>query len=96
MDSLTQLIRQVGTGDRQARDALFDAAYTELRQLARSRLRDGGRHTMLDTAALVHESYLRFLHSGARREPARLFRLGLADHALGDHRHREAAPVRPP
>lgn len=74
MDSLTQLIRQVGTGDRQARDALFDAAYTELRQLVRSRLRDGGRHTMFDTAALVHESYLRFLHSGAlRAEDRRAF-----------------------
>lgn len=40
-------------------DALFAAAYRELRQLARARLRAGGRNTLLDTTALVHESYLR-------------------------------------
>ena len=67
MDSLTQLIEQVGAGDQQARDALFAAAYDELRKLARSRLRDGGRNTLLDTTALVHESYLRFLNSGQLR-----------------------------
>lgn len=30
-------------------DALFDAAYRELRQLARARLAGGGRNTLLDT-----------------------------------------------
>ena len=56
MDKLTDLIRKVGEGDLKARDALFTAAYGELRKLARSRLRDGGRSTFLDTTALVHES----------------------------------------
>jgi RNA polymerase sigma factor (TIGR02999 family) len=42
-----------------ALDAQFAAAYRELRQLARSRLRRGGRDLVLDTTALVHESYLR-------------------------------------
>jgi len=64
---LTELIRKVGAGDRQARDELFEAAYGELRKLARSRLRDGGRNTLLETTALVHESYLRFLSSGELR-----------------------------
>ena len=58
---LTQLIQQVATGSAAARDELFAAAYPELRKLARSRLRDGGRNTYLATTALVHESYLRFL-----------------------------------
>jgi RNA polymerase sigma factor (TIGR02999 family) len=40
-------------------DELFGATYAELRRLARSRLRDGGRNTVLDTTALVHETYLR-------------------------------------
>ena len=66
-NSLTQLIQQAGAGDEGARDALFSAAYGELRQLARSRLRDGGRNTFLETTALVHESYLRFLNSGELR-----------------------------
>lgn len=33
--------------------------YRELRTLARARLRNGGRGTLLDTTALVHETYLR-------------------------------------
>ena len=65
--SLTELIQQVGTGDQQSRDALFQTAYGELRKLARSRLRDGGRNTVLETTALVHETYLRFLSSGKLR-----------------------------
>ena len=40
-------------------DDLYAATYRELRQLAHSRLRGGGRNTVLDTTALVHESYLR-------------------------------------
>lgn len=39
--------------------ALFPQLYTELRRLARSRLSAGGRHTLLDTSALVHEAFLR-------------------------------------
>jgi RNA polymerase sigma factor (TIGR02999 family) len=37
----------------------FAASYAELRQLARARLRGGGRDVVLDTTALVHESFLR-------------------------------------
>ena len=67
MESLTELIREVAAGDLAARDKLFAAAYSELRKLARSRLRDGGRNTFLETTALVHESYLRFLKVGELR-----------------------------
>jgi RNA polymerase sigma factor (TIGR02999 family) len=45
-----------------------------LRRLARGRLRDGGRNTLLDTGALVHESYLRFVRAGElRAEDRRAF-----------------------
>jgi RNA polymerase sigma factor (TIGR02999 family) len=40
-------------------DQWFAASYAELRQLARARLRGGGRDVVLDTTALVHESFLR-------------------------------------
>ena len=40
-------------------DQAFAGAYQELRRLARSRLRGGGRNTVLDTTALVHETYLK-------------------------------------
>jgi RNA polymerase sigma factor (TIGR02999 family) len=38
--------------------------YSELRRLARSRLAAGGRYTLLDTTALVHESFLRLQRAG--------------------------------
>lgn len=67
MTQITQLIGQVHEGDAAARDALFAAAYADLKRLARARLRDGGRNTVLDTTALVHESYLKFLNGGELR-----------------------------
>ena len=67
MTSLTLLVQRVAAGEAGARDELFAAAYSELRKLARSRLRDGGRNTFLETTALVHESYLRFLNAGELR-----------------------------
>jgi hypothetical protein len=57
---LTDLIRDARNGDEAAMRRLFDVTYAELRQLARIRLKKGGRGTMLDTTALVHESCLRF------------------------------------
>ena len=71
MLDISDLIRRVNADEPGARDQLFTAAYGELRKLARSRLRDGGRNTVLDTTALVHESYLRFLNSGQMRSDDR-------------------------
>ena len=67
MARMTQLIVQVAAGIPGARDELFAVAYAELRKLARARLRDGGRNTMLATTALVHESYLRFVDANELR-----------------------------
>jgi len=71
MENITELIRQVNVGQNGARDRLFATAYDELRKLARSRLRDGGRNVCLDTTALVHESYLKFVNSGQLRQDDR-------------------------
>src|SRR5450631_479396 len=74
MNQLTELLGRLRSGDAEARNALFAAAYAELHWLARSRLRDGGRNTLLDTTGLVHESYLRFVSGGAlRAEDRRAF-----------------------
>ena len=67
MAELTRLLEQAQAGDARARDALFAAAYPGLQQLARARLRDGGRNTLLDTRSLVHECYLRYVQSGELR-----------------------------
>ncbi|HTT10700.1 MAG TPA: ECF-type sigma factor [Burkholderiaceae bacterium] len=61
MATITVLLERARGGEVAARDELFSASYNELKRLARARLRDGGRNTVLDTTALVHESYLRFL-----------------------------------
>jgi RNA polymerase sigma factor (TIGR02999 family) len=74
MSQVTELLAKLRAGDPQARDALFTAAYAALHRLARSRLRDGGRNTLLDTTSLVHEAYLRFLNAGElRAEDRRAF-----------------------
>jgi len=65
--SLTELLQRAQDGDAEAVDSLFAATYAELRRLARGRLRSGGRNTLLDTSALVHESYLRFAKAGRLR-----------------------------
>jgi RNA polymerase sigma factor (TIGR02999 family) len=67
MDRLTELIERVAAGEQTARDELFATAYADLRKLARSRLRGGGRNTVMQTTALVHESYLRFMSAGELR-----------------------------
>lgn len=71
MTQITQLLQRMHQGDQAARDALFAAAYTELRRLAHARLRDGGRSSVLETTSLVHECYLRFVASGALRAEER-------------------------
>ena len=74
MGTLTELIQKSSAGDANARNELFAAAYGELRKLARSRLRQGGRNTYLETTALVHESFLRFQGAGElRAEDRRAF-----------------------
>ncbi len=74
MAELTQLLQRMHAGEDGARNDLFAAAYPELRRLARSRLREGGRNTVMDTTSLVHESYLRFLQAGElRAEDRRAF-----------------------
>jgi len=67
MGQITQLLGKVEDGDKAARDVLFTVAYGELKKLAHARLYGGGRGTMLDTTALVHEVYLRFIQTAQLR-----------------------------
>ena len=63
MGQLTELLLRANAGDESARMELFASAYGELRLLAHSRLRDT-HNTLLDTTALVHESFVRFVQAG--------------------------------
>jgi RNA polymerase sigma factor (TIGR02999 family) len=69
---LTQLIHRAQEGDTLAADALYASTYSDLRRLARSRLRATGRHTLLDTGSLVHESFVRFAQASHLRIENRL------------------------
>jgi RNA polymerase sigma factor (TIGR02999 family) len=74
MSEITALLGRMQAGDSEARDSLFAIAYGELHRLAQSRLRRGGRNTLLDTTSVVHEAYLRFLRTEQlRAEDRRAF-----------------------
>lgn len=59
MSEITALLHAAGQGEAGAADRAFAMLYAELRQIARSRLRQAGELTLMDTTVLVHESYLR-------------------------------------
>jgi RNA polymerase sigma factor (TIGR02999 family) len=61
--SLTLLLRAAHTGDRDAADRAYAVLYPELLKIARSRLRSHQPNTLLDTEALVHESFMRFVNA---------------------------------
>ena len=71
MSEITTLLHAASGGDGGAADRLFTLLYADLRRLARSRLHKSGHLTMLETTALVHESFLRFRGAGALDFPDR-------------------------
>jgi RNA polymerase sigma factor (TIGR02999 family) len=64
MSDVTSLLLAAKNDDSQAMNRLFEVLYDDLRLLARAKLRRSAPMTVLDTTALVHESYLRFLRTG--------------------------------
>jgi hypothetical protein len=91
MTELTQLLQQVQAGDTSAREALFAVTYPTLEKLARARLRDGGRNTLLDTRGVVHESYLRYVQGGTLRAEDRRVRARHSARRLEGHEVRDFA-----
>lgn len=71
MSQLTTLIASVRNGDDAALGRLYELLYGELRQIAHARLRQSEGVTLLDTTALVHESYLRLSRAGDVQFPDR-------------------------
>ena len=61
MAELTTLLAAVRNGDNDAAGQAFSMLYDDLRRLAHSRLRQHQAFTLLDTTALVHESYLKLV-----------------------------------
>jgi RNA polymerase sigma factor (TIGR02999 family) len=70
MSDITEIIAR-GQDDGVDNAALFEAAYPELKQLARSRLSRSGPMTLLDSTALVNEIWLRLSHQERLRVDTR-------------------------
>ena len=64
MSDVESLLLAARNDDSQAMNRLFELLYDDLRLLARAKLHRSAPMTVLDTTALVHESYLRFLRTG--------------------------------
>jgi RNA polymerase sigma factor (TIGR02999 family) len=64
MADITKLLRAASSGDREAADQVVAFLYEDLRRMAHSRLQRSGDLTLLDTTALVHETYLRLQRAG--------------------------------
>ena len=80
--ALTDLILRAQGGDEAALREVFDRTYDDLRRMARSRLTAGARGTLLDTTALVHESFLRFASIGELKVNDRAHFFRYAGHVM--------------
>jgi RNA polymerase sigma factor (TIGR02999 family) len=65
--SVTNLLAQWRAGDQDSLRNVFPLVYSELKRLARSRLRNERPNHTLQSTALVHEAYLRLLKSDPER-----------------------------
>ena len=65
---ITQLLQDWRDGDGKALDALLPRVYKELRRLARYQLRNERPDHTLQSAALVHEAYLRLVGVSAPQQ----------------------------
>jgi RNA polymerase sigma factor (TIGR02999 family) len=92
MEHVTDLLAAWGRGDASADDRLMAAVYTDLRGVARRRLRSERDDHSLVPTALVHEAYLRLVALRRIRWQnrahffaiaARIMRRVLVDHARG-------------
>lgn len=70
MHDVPALLEQARAGSPEARTALFQALYRDLKQLARARLYADGADAMSATT-LVHEAYLKLVQSAAVRATSR-------------------------
>lgn len=82
LDSITELIERANDGDKESLNRLFTGLYAELHALARSRVHRNTPITLLDTTALLHESYLRLTKLGALKVTSRAHFLAYAARAM--------------
>jgi RNA polymerase sigma factor (TIGR02999 family) len=76
-DDITELLSKYRKGDRHAFESLVPLVYQDLRSIARRQLARHRRGTMLDTTALVNETYLKLVDQtrGTATDRAHFFAL---------------------
>jgi RNA polymerase sigma factor (TIGR02999 family) len=79
---VTVLLAAVGLGRDGALGELYALLYPELHRLAHARIRRSKPFTLLDTTALLHESFLRFQQSKAVALPDRDRFMAYAAHVM--------------
>jgi RNA polymerase sigma factor (TIGR02999 family) len=96
--AVTRLLRAWRDGDAHAETQLLDLMYAELRQMARSQMRNERRNHTLQASALVHEAYLRINGNALLTAENRKQVLALAAtamrHVLVDHARARGAAKR--
>ena len=97
-EEVTRLLGAVQHGDGAALDALFPLVYDELRVVARRQRRRWKAGHSLNTTALVHEAYLKFVGQDRATWESRAHFLGTAAkvmrHILLDHARRQRSQKR--
>jgi RNA polymerase sigma factor (TIGR02999 family) len=80
--AITDHLLKARSGDREARDRLFEAVYQELRRIAHHALRhERGDHT-LSTTGLVHEAYFKLVDQSRVEWRDRAHFFGIASRAM--------------
>lgn len=74
---ITRLLLEARGGDRDALDRVVPLVYTQLKRIARNRLRVERAEPTLDTTGLVHEAYLKLVDQSRTewRDRAHFFRI---------------------
>lgn len=80
--SVTQLLEQWNSGDREALDKLMPLIYEELRKMARRYMRQQNPDHTLQTTALIHEAYLRMVNQKEKHFENRAHFFGVAAQAM--------------
>ena len=66
MNDITLVLQAIRNGDGHAAEELLPLVYNELRKLAASRMANEAAGQTLQATALVHEAWLRLVHSNAQ------------------------------
>src|SRR5436309_12717358 len=79
---VTRLLRGVKQGDADAANTLVKLVYSELRKIARKKMKRERKDHTLDATALVHEAYMRLVGVKERNWQSRTHFFGIAANTM--------------